>query len=427
MRKALRPGALALLLIAACAPVGSGGYGSNASAGGAKEVSFLVFETPNLTPDYWDTAIKRVTDAHPDIKVKKIVAPSAGERTAYAKQLLASGQLPDVMQAVAPSGFAESGHLYAWSEKELAAYQYPGSNPLGGKIYQLPYNTQPTPLVYYNKKLFARAGITDPPRTYAELLATAAKLKAKDINPFVVGGGGKDAFAAAYPWIALVGADVYRERPDFLVRRRAGEARFSDPLFVRATQKLADLVKKGYIDKAGLSRDYPSTEKAFLDGKGAMYPMGSWFAASVDAKELPFGIGVFAWPTDDGTTVVPAYTGGGPIVNAHAKNLEAAKTFALAFNQNTANNDVLVKTDAAIIAIKGYRPPTMGPVYQDTLKVLRSGKVVNAFTVETGDDALLPGMSDKVFAIAQQIVAGKTDGAQAAELLDQEWAKAGGR
>ncbi|SEB31000.1 carbohydrate ABC transporter substrate-binding protein, CUT1 family [Streptomyces melanosporofaciens] len=396
-------------------------------AGGAKEVSFLVFETPNLTPEYWDKAIKRVTDRHPDIHVKKIVAPSAGERNAYAKQLLASGQLPDVMQAVAPSGFAESGRLYAWREKELAAYQYPHSNPLGGKIYQLPYNTQPTPLVYYNKKLFARAGITAPPKTYAELLADGAALKAKGINPFVVGGGGKDAFAAAYLWIALVGADVYREQPDFLAQRRADKVTFSDPVFVKATQKFADLVEKGYIDKAGLSRDYPSTEKAFLDGKGAMYPMGSWFAASADAKTLPFDIGVFAWPTDDGTTVVPAYTGGGPIVNAHAKNLEAAKTFALEFNQNAANNDVLVKSDAAIIAIKGYKPPAMGPVYQDTLKVLRSGKVANAFTVETGDDALLPGVSDKVFAIAQQIVAGKTDGAQAGRLLDQEWAKADGR
>ncbi|MFI6741856.1 ABC transporter substrate-binding protein [Nonomuraea sp. NPDC050451] len=427
MKKAL--GALAISVLAACAPAGTSGTVTQTSASddGKKEISFLVFETPNLTPQYWDEAIKRVTDKHPDIVVKKIVAPSAGERNAYAKQLLASGQLPDVMQAVAPAGFAESGNLYAWTPEELQAYQYPQSNPLGGKIYQLPYNSQPTPLVYYNKKLFADAGVTAPPKTYAELLDVSAKLKAKGINPFVVGGGGKDAFAAGYVWIALVGADVYSRQPDFLVKRRAGQTKFSDPIFVKATQKFADLVAKGYVDKAGLSRDYPSTEKAFLEGKGAMYPMGSWFAASADANKPPFEVGVFAWPTDGGEVVVPSYTGGGPIVNAKSKNLQAARTFALEFNQNAANNDVLVKSDAAIIAIKGYSPPQLGPVYNATLQVFTSAKVVNAFTVETGDDALLPGIGDKVFAIAQQIIAGKTDGAQAAKLLDEEWTKAGGQ
>ncbi|WP_433170688.1 ABC transporter substrate-binding protein [Actinoallomurus sp. CA-150999] len=412
--------AAAALALAACAPAGSD---TKQATGGKKEISFLVFETPNLTPQYWDAAIKRVTAKHPDIVVKKLVAPSAGDRDAYAKQLLASGQFPDVLQAVSPSGFAEHGNLYAWSDEELKNYDYPRSNPLGGKIYQLPYNSQPTPLVYYNKKLFADAGIGAPPRTYAELLADCARLKAKGINPFVVGGGGKDAFAAGYIWIALVGADVYSKEPDFLVKRRAGTAKFSDPLFVKATQKFADLAKAGYIDRAGLSRDYPSTEKAFLNGKGAMYPMGSWFAATKPS----FDVGVFAWPTDDGTVVVPSYTGGGPIVNAHSKNLAAARTFALEFNQNRDNNDVLVKSDAAIIAIKGYRPPPMGPLYNATLGVFKSAKIVNAFTVETGDDSLLPGVGDKVFAIAQEIIAGRTGGAAAAKALDQEWVKAGGR
>ncbi|MFI6289930.1 ABC transporter substrate-binding protein, partial [Nonomuraea sp. NPDC050790] len=168
-KKALCLGVLAVSALAACAPAGSGptagSPGGASASGGKKEISFLVFETPNLTPQYWDEAIKRVTDKHPDLVVKKIVAPSAGERNAYAKQLLASGQLPDVMQAIAPAGFAESGNLHAWTEQELAAYEYPRSNPLGGKIYQLPYNSQPTPLVYYNKKLFAQAGISAPPKT----------------------------------------------------------------------------------------------------------------------------------------------------------------------------------------------------------------------------------------------------------------------
>jgi multiple sugar transport system substrate-binding protein len=37
------------------------------------------------------------------------------DRTKYAKQLDSTGQLPNVMIAVAPSGFAEAGKLYASS------------------------------------------------------------------------------------------------------------------------------------------------------------------------------------------------------------------------------------------------------------------------------------------------------------------------
>src|SRR5947208_8315890 len=73
------------------------------AAPGSKEISFLVFETPNLTPQYWDAAIKRVTDKHPEIKVNKLVSPDQ-DRTAYAKTLLTSGQFPDVMIAVSPAG-----------------------------------------------------------------------------------------------------------------------------------------------------------------------------------------------------------------------------------------------------------------------------------------------------------------------------------
>src|SRR6266536_823698 len=86
---------------------------SGGSAKGKNQITFLTFETPNLTPQVWDANIKRVTDKYPDIVVKKLVSPTQ-DRTAYAKQLLTSGQFPDVLIAVSPAGFAESGNLYAW-------------------------------------------------------------------------------------------------------------------------------------------------------------------------------------------------------------------------------------------------------------------------------------------------------------------------
>jgi len=137
------------------------------TSSGQKTISFLTFETPNLTPAYWDAAIQRVTAKHPDIKVTKLVSPTADGRTDYAKQLLTSGQFPDVMIAVSPAGFAQAGALYAWQPSELADFVFPTANPIKGKYYQLPANTQTIPPVYYNKTMFADAGITATPTTWA--------------------------------------------------------------------------------------------------------------------------------------------------------------------------------------------------------------------------------------------------------------------
>ncbi|MEV6848968.1 extracellular solute-binding protein [Actinoplanes sp. NPDC051411] len=400
------------------------------SSSGQKAITFLTFETPNLTPAYWDAAIKRVTGKNPDIKVQKLVSPTADGRTDYAKQLLTSGQFPDVMIAVSPAGFAEAGALYAWSPAELKDFVYPTANPIKGKYYQLPANTQTIPPVYYNKPMFAEAGITTTPTTWAQLLTAAAALKAKGRTPFVVGGG-KDAFASAMILDGIVSVDIYGTTPDWMTRRRAGTVKFSDADFTAALAKFADLAAKGYLKASDVSRDYAATEQAFLDGKGAMYPMGNWFAANADGKSHSFEIGVFNLPSADGRTVVPAYTGGGMIVSAKAANLDTAKRFALAFQVDKTQLDASVKADGLIPAIKGYTPPsTVGPVYRAGYdlyqQAVTKNEVVHAFRWETADDGLLPGMTDKVDAAAQDLITGRKNPAQAGAYLDAEWAKAGG-
>ena len=425
MRRSLALGAALLLAVSGCSVGSNTGGGS----GGDKEITFLTFETPNLTPAYWDAAIKRVTDKNPGIKVKKLVSPTADGRTSYAKQLLQSGQFPDVMIAVDPTGFAEAGNLYAWTPDELKDFQFPTANPIKGKYYQLPANTQTIPPIYYNKKMFADAGITAAPKTWDELLADSQKLKDKGYTPFTIGGG-KDGFPSSMILSGLVSTEVYNTMPDWLTQRRENKVKFADPAFQQAMQKLADVSAKGYVDKTQVSRDYAATEQAFLDGKSAMYPMGNWFAANADSKKHDFEIGVFNFPTADGKLVVPAYTGGGMIVSAKAQNLDAAKKFALGFQLDKDQLDASVKADGLFPAIKGYSPPsTVGPVfkagYDLYTQAVQQNAVVHAFRWETADDGLLPGMKDKVDQAAQDVITGRKSVADACAFLDTEWAKAG--
>lgn len=411
-----------LLGLSACA-VGEP-IGNDSSEG--KQITFLTFETPNLTPEYWDASIERALEDMPGVSVERLVSPTQ-DRTAYAQQLLASGQFPDVMIAVSPSGFAESGNLYPWKPEELEKFLCPECGAIEGEVYQLPANSQAIPMVYYNEDLFAKAGIKAAPTTYKELLDASARLKEAGITPFVVGGG-HDSLGPT--WSGILATEVYAQNPNWMEDRRAGEVQFSDPEFVSAAAKLAELADKGFIDERDLSLDYAGAQQAFLDGEAAMYPMGNWFAAAADNPDTKpdFEIGQFFWPSNDGEVVAPTYTGGGLLVNGKSENLEAAKEFALAWQLDPENLDASVVNDGLIPAIEGYTPPSeAGPVFMEGYELWQQAQeedaVVNAFGFMAGDAAMLPGVVPDWDASAEDLVTGRKTPEEVAAFLDVQWEK----
>jgi len=410
---------LSMVLLGGC----TAGGGSAASSGGPVELTLLTFETPNLTAQYWDTAIAATSKLVPGVKIKKLVAPNA-DRNAYARQLDSTGQLPDIMVAVSPTGLAEANKLAEFTEAELGDWVKPTSNSYDGKIYQLPTNTQTVPMIYYRLADFQKAGISDPPKTWDDLIAAAEKLKAAGVTPFNIGGGGADTWADMYALKALVATEVYAKDPTWMHKLAAGETDFQDPKFVAAVTKFKELITKGYVHPALLSNDYAATEASFLAGTGAMYPMGSWFTVADTKTQDQYG--VFPWPTDDGSLVVPAFTGGGLSVSAKAPDVELATEWAIAFSQDKATADAGAQNDGLFIALKSYTPPAdMPPLYTKTLGIyddaIKTGTVTDSFGEEGGSDALLPGFSDKVAAGVADLINGRKDVAGFTAYLDDEW------
>jgi multiple sugar transport system substrate-binding protein len=422
-RWAVAAATLTTLALAGCA---SGGKATQSASGGTAEMTMLTFETPNLPASLWDSAIARVSAKVPGIKIKKLVTPNV-DRTTYAKQLASSGQLPDIMMAVNPQGFAEGGQLAAFTPDELKDYAYPQSGAINGKIYQLPANAQPQSLLYYNKDDFAKAKISKVPTTWAGFLDACAGLKAAGITPIAVGGGGQDTFASVYSWVGVLGTDVFLQDPGFDKEVKSGAKKFTDPVFVKATEKIARLSKLGYLDKEGTSRSYADHEKAFRAGSAAMYPMGSWFATSVDNDKPPFEVGVFAWPGDDGKAVVPNLTGGGISVSAKAENVQLAKKFALEWTKDKETADAFTKADGTFNTVAGYKPPAdMGPLFNETLaiyeKAVKDGTVTPAFSIEQGDNGLPAEFTAPINQIAVELLDGTSDAATVVKKLNDEYA-----
>ncbi|NOU71232.1 extracellular solute-binding protein [Paenibacillus sp. LMG 31458] len=380
------------------------------------ELSVLVFETPNLTAQYWDAAIKRFTDKHPNIKVNKIVSPDT-DRTKYAKQLLATGQFPDVLMSVTVQDFLASKSIMPFEDQYVKKVPGAEKQAIDGKVYQLAWGAQTIPYIYYNKKMFAAAGATEP-KTWSEFVDVTAKLKNSGVTPLLYGGA-KDAWSTTFLLDGIISADVYGKVPDWVNKRKKGEVKFSDPLFKNAVLKWKSLYDSKSFNEDGLSIDYSKLQEAFLKGKGAMYPMGSWFVAAADGQK-DIEVGVFPVPTEDGS-IINAYAVGGPAsVSASTKFPTEAQMFATEFVTDPVTVAEVVKSDA-LIPLEGQKVDfKYSPLFQKVIDISNQGKKVNAFGWENGDAAMIAGMTDEINKAAQNIILGKSVDAELAT-LDKKW------
>jgi multiple sugar transport system substrate-binding protein/raffinose/stachyose/melibiose transport system substrate-binding protein len=407
----------AIALTAACSPGSGGGNGKT-------ELTYLTFETPSLTSTFWDNSIAAALKQAPGVSIKRITSPNT-DRDAYAKQLQASGQFPDLLQSITPSTFVGAGLLQPYDQAWVDAnFLLPQGNALKGKVYIPPTNSQVIPEFFYNKKLFTQAGV-QPPRTWTEFLAVCAKLKAAGITPIEVGGG--DPFAASMPLVAIMSADVLGKNPHWLQDRYAGKVKFTDAQMVAAVNKYRTLITSGYINDGALGVKYADSITQFNEGKTAMYAMGSWYLGSVP-KDQADNFSAFILPTDDGSTVVPFAVGGSMAISTKTKNLDGATKFAQAWSLEPANLKALIEGDGAFPMLKGKTLDdyhvTVSQVFKDSFSyVTNTNTKVSAIAWATNDDAMPSGLNDLFYAASQALYTSSDVKGELAK-LDAAWDKA---
>ena len=380
------------------------------------ELDFMVFETPNLPAEFWDDAIARTVEEFPEFKINKLVPPNVGSMGDYLKQLKATDQFPDVMMSnFAVAEFIEAGLLLPFEDSDLVNFVDPvGLGLTNGKQYALPQLTVVESLMFYNKDMFSKAGITSEPKTWEDMENAASKLKSSGMTPLIVGGAAGDSWAAAWPLMNLVALNVTGKDTNFLKDLKSGKRNFSDPLMKSAIDAYSMQVKNDWTNSNALSLNYSELQNTFLNGDGAMYPMGGFFAGAVPLDH-PFEIGVFAIPALDGSKRLVTYTSGGPAVSASTDHPDEARKFAVEFATNIATNADDLFRDAHIPNnknfdlerdMKGYE---IHPLIFEIIEILQTPNTqhVPFFTFEVGDDALVSGMQAEVFSNSQEILSGK--------------------
>ena len=194
-----------------------------------------------------------------------------------------------------------------------------------GKLYGLTTDMY-TNCVFYNKAAFAKAGITEVPKTLEELDATCQKLKEAGIVPFATSF--RDSwplrgwFSGFYTQIGLSGNGNFM---DELVN---AEKLFDDSEFGNLyTLKIArDFADKGYFEPELVAANWDNQRRDILNGDMAMFYDGAWYGPQlVFNSDMPAeDVGAFPFPGAQALTVCPSWFYG---VSKTSEHPDVAKAF----------------------------------------------------------------------------------------------------
>ncbi len=287
----IRKSILCFALIAAWVSVG-------VFASGTSEQS-----TGKVTPTVWDfkygevdgspVPMKKIdalfTEKYPNVTINHVAQPGEPQYYQIIQAAASANQGPDV--AMFHPGAREYGFgdflvdltPYVQDVKSQftpASIQMVSMNgQVGAPIKLLPMTMQGFGF-YYNKDYFRKAGLDpgQPPKTAAEFLAAAQKLKDAGLVPITVG----QTYTIDFILRMLVANDF---GPN-VAGLKNGSVKFTDPLFRENVQFVKTLVDRGYLEKEGFSRTYfMDGINKFAAGGGAMFAgllsdVGNWKAFS---------------------------------------------------------------------------------------------------------------------------------------------------
>jgi raffinose/stachyose/melibiose transport system substrate-binding protein len=285
--------------------------------------------------------IKQYEQDHKDVKVEVEVLENEQYKNKI-KVLSSSNELPDVGFTWAAGYMTPfvKGKLFAPLDdvldgglKDSFVSGTTEAYALDGKTYGLPLELNIAP-IYYNKEIFKKYNL-EVPQTYSEFTNVVKTLASKGVAPIALGNKDRWTGSLWYMYLAdrIGGAEVLNKAID-----RSGS--FEDPALVSAAEEIQTLVKEDGFNKGfnGLSNDEGKSE--FLNGKAAMYLMGTWelpnFTTNEEIpQEFRDSVGFFKFPTvENGKGNIDSWVGGpgvGLFVAENSKVKPEAKEFVKFF------------------------------------------------------------------------------------------------
>ncbi|MCX5496793.1 extracellular solute-binding protein [Kaistia dalseonensis] len=331
------------------------GFAGTASA----DTTLTVWDWKNgdpVTADYYAAVKKDFEAAHPGVTVKYVMQPHDQYYTLLGTAI-SSGQGPDVVLLHGGSQAKERVSALTKLDDKVADIkgtvagwdEFTGAD---GGLYAVPISIQGF-AVYYNKDLFAKAGL-DPektPKSWADLSATAEALKKAGVAPFALGN--KEGFGADFFLSAVAANGWTKAQQDAWTK---GDLKWSSPEVKAIVQAWVDTKGAGwYADGANSTAKFMDEYESFERGEnaqtiGLISDVAHWkeFDEFLGADK----VGVYVMPPiagGDGSLKLPLAGGIGYGVTKFSPNQDLAADLVKSF-ADTDHMKIFFETAGAIPA-----------------------------------------------------------------------------
>jgi multiple sugar transport system substrate-binding protein len=291
----------AALTLAACSSGGGSSAGGSGS-GGTTTLKLVVADygtgPSNTSAKYWATIVSAFEAAHSNIKVNVTTIPWTNFDS-QVQTMVQNKQYPDITEGDYFSNYAQDGLLYSASDvlsnpgNLLPAFKAQGT--YNGVQYGMPFTTSSRTL-FYNKKLFAQAGITAAPQTWADIEADAAKITKLGKVGFGLPLGNEEAQAESLLWMLGDGGGY----------QTAGKYTIDSPANIAAFNYLKGMVaagdtepNPGTVDRTPLWEQFAQGNVGMINGSPALIPIiqsakvltsADWTSVPIAGKNGPLSV-----------------------------------------------------------------------------------------------------------------------------------------
>jgi multiple sugar transport system substrate-binding protein len=292
MKRTITTGAAAaaavVLALTACSS-GDGSGGGDASPDGPVTISLAGWSLAT-TPEFQALA-DAYHEENPDVTVEVKEYPAGNDYATAMTADLAAGTAPDVYILKNLKDFVTySAGSQLLDVSDVAAELDPATGGLDayeaedGKTYAVPYR-QDSWVLYYDKDLFAKAGVDEPDGSWTWDDYDKA---ARDLTAGLKGGGVQGTYLHNWQSTVQGFALAQADGADLL----SGDYSYLEPFYERALG----------LQDAGAQTDYGTITTSSLTYQGqfglqkvAMMPMGTWYTATLIAQQESGEANDFDW------------------------------------------------------------------------------------------------------------------------------------
>ncbi|GGT14602.1 solute-binding protein [Streptomyces tanashiensis] len=197
---------LGVLTLTAC----GSGNGGGGSADGDVTLKLVAADygdkASNSSTAYWEDVAERFTAANPKIKIDVQVI-NWNDIDAQVKTMIQSGNVPDILQTggyadkVADDLLYKADEVLSEQTRANVIDSFAKAGDVDGTQYGIPFVSSARAF-FYNKAVFAKAGIKEAPKSWDDLKAAAEKIKAKvpGVTPYALPLGPEEAQGESLIW-----------------------------------------------------------------------------------------------------------------------------------------------------------------------------------------------------------------------------------